>query len=118
MFPIGHLVKNQVRELAHQFDLPTKDRKDSQGICFLGKLKFRDFIKHYLGEKQGPMVELETGAVIGQHAGSWFYTIGQRQGLGLSGGPWYVADKDPKKNIVYISRHYYSEEKVRNSFEV
>ncbi len=118
LFPIGHLVKDQVRELAHQFDLPTKDRKDSQGICFLGKLKFRDFIKHYLGEKQGPMVELETGAIIGQHTGSWFYTIGQRQGLGLSGGPWYVAHKDSGTNTVYISRNYYSDEKKRDTFIV
>ncbi len=118
LFPIGHLAKKEVRTLAAQYDLPTQSRKDSQGICFLGKLKFRDFVRHYLGEKQGDMVELETGNKVGIHDGFWFYTIGQRQGLGLSGGPWYVAKKDTDRNIVYISRNYYSAEKKRNTFEV
>lgn len=118
LFPIGHLTKSHVRELATRFDLPTKDRKDSQGLCFLGKLKFRDFIKHYLGEKQGPMIEVETGMTVGEHDGFWFYTMGQRQGLGLAGGPWYVVDKDAERNIVYISRNYYSPEKERDTFEV
>ncbi len=118
LFPIGHLTKEQVRNLAKQFDLPTQDRKDSQGLCFLGKLKFRDFIKHYLGEKKGAIIEWETNQQVGQHDGFWFYTFGQRQGLRLAGGPWYVVDKDVQKNIVYISRHYYSDEKERNRFEV
>ncbi len=118
LFPIGHLRKEQVRHLAKQFDLPTQDRKDSQGLCFLGKLKFRDFIKHYLGEKKGSMIEFETGQHVGSHNGFWFYTMGQRQGLGLAGGPWYVVDKDPQKNIVYISRNYYSSEKQRDTFEI
>ncbi len=118
LFPIGHLQKNEVRKLAHQFDLPTKDRKDSQGICFLGKLKFRDFVKHYLGEKPGDMIEIETGEKVGRHNGFWFYTIGQRQGLGLAGGPWYVVDKDPKQNVMYISRNYYADDKSRDTFEV
>ncbi len=107
-----------MRALAHQFDLPTKDRKDSQGICFLGKLKFHDFVEHYCGTKQGNLVEKETDMVVGTHKGFWFYTIGQRQGLGLSGGPWYVVDKDIQKNIVYISSHYYSPEKKRDTFEL
>ncbi len=118
LFPIGHLNKTQVRALARKFDLPTQDRKDSQGICFLGKLKFRDFVKHYLGERPGSMVEVETGDVVGEHQGFWFYTIGQRQGLGLAGGPWYVVDKDLDRNIVYISRNYYADDKKRNAFEV
>ena len=118
LFPIGHLSKAQVRDYAQEFDLPNKDRKDSQGICFLGKLKFRDFIKEYLGEKQGEMIEYETGKSWGLHNGFWFYTIGQRQGLGLAGGPWYVVDKNPKENIVYISRHYYSAEKKRDTFTI
>ena len=118
LFPIGHLTKAELRKLADQFDLPTKDRKDSQGLCFLGKLKFRDFVKHYLGEKRGPMIEVETGMAVGEHNGFWFYTMGQRQGLGLAGGPWYVVDKDPAKNIIYISRNYYSPEKSRDAFEV
>ena len=118
LFPIGHLDKKQVRALAHQFNLPTKDRKDSQGICFLGKLKFRDFVKHYCGQKIGPMIEKETGDIVGQHDGFWFYTIGQRQGLGLAGGPWYVVAKDPAINSVIISRHYYSADKKRDAFEL
>ncbi len=118
LFPIGHLQKEQVRELAQKFNLPTKDRKDSQGICFLGKLKFRDFVKHYLGEKQGRLIESETGIDRGEHQGFWFYTIGQRQGLGLAGGPWYVVAKDTIQNIVYISRNYYTDDKLRDAFEI
>jgi tRNA-specific 2-thiouridylase len=114
LFPIGHLCKEQVRVLAEQYDLPNKHRKDSQGICFLGKLKFRDFIKEYLGEQDGKMIEWETKAVLGTHKGFWFYTIGQRQGLGLAGGPWYVIAKDADTNEVYISRNYYSTDKKRD----
>lgn len=116
LFPIGHLQKDDVRRLAHEFDLPTKDRKDSQGICFLGKLKFRDFVKHYCGQKQGDIIEAETGNKVGTHDGFWFYTIGQRQGLKLGGGPWYVVEKNPQENIVYISRNYYSDDKARDAF--
>jgi tRNA-specific 2-thiouridylase len=118
IFPIGAYEKAQVRELAQQFDLPSKDRKDSQGICFLGKLKFSDFIKHHLGEWSGKLVEVETGQVMGAHQGFWFYTIGQRQGLGLAGGPWYVVAKDAVQNLVYISRNYFDETKERDTFEV
>lgn len=118
LLPIGHLTKKEVRALAQQFDLPTKDRKDSQGICFLGKLKFPDFVAHYCGTKEGNLVEQETGAVVGTHQGFWFYTIGQRQGLGLSGGPWYVVAKDTEKNIVYISRNYYAPDKKRDTFVI
>ncbi len=118
MFPIGHLSKVQVRNLAQQFNLPNKDCKDSQGICFLGKLKFREFVKHHLGEKLGNMIEVEIGNIVGEHKGYWFYTIGQRQGLGLSGGPWYVVAKDVDKNIVYISRQYYSDDKIRDNFVI
>lgn len=118
LFPIGHLTKSQVRELAIQFNLPTKDRKDSQGICFLGKLKFKDFLKHYLGENPGNMVEQETGMHVGQHEGLWFYTIGQRQGLGLPGGPWYVVAKDIERNILILSKNYHAEDKMRNQFEI
>lgn len=116
LFPIGHLQKAEVRQLAHEYDLPTKTRKDSQGICFLGKLKFNDFIAYYLGEKPGPLREYETGKELGMHKGFWFHTIGQRQGMGLSGGPWYVVDKDAASNVVYVSRDYYSDEKERTTF--
>lgn len=118
MFPIGHLSKHEVRELAQKYDLLNKNRKDSQGICFLGKLKFRDFIAHYLGTARGDLIEFETGIKRGEHDGFWFYTVGQRQGIGLAGGPWYVVAKVPSKNIVYISREYYAPEKDRNVFIV
>ena len=117
-FPLGTLTKVQVRELAHRYDLPNKDRKDSQGICFLGKLKFPDFVKHHLGEEQGPLIEVETGKRVGTHTGYWYYTIGQRQGIGLSGGPWYVVSKQPENNTVFISRQYYTDDKMRDTFKV
>ena len=75
-------------------------------------------MKHYLGDKTGPMIELETGNQVGTHEGVWFYTIGQRHGLGLAGGPWYVAQKNIDTNTLYISRNYYSPEKKRNLFHV
>ena len=118
VFPIGVYQKSQVRELAEDFALPNRARPDSQGLCFLGKISFADFIKHHLGESPGDIIEVETGEKIGEHKGYWFHTIGQRRGLGLSGGPWYVTAKDTGKNIVYISRSYFSEEKERNHFEV
>jgi tRNA (5-methylaminomethyl-2-thiouridylate)-methyltransferase len=118
MFPIGHLEKSELRRLASEFNLPNKDRKDSQGICFLGKIKFKDFIKQYLGTKTGDMIEFETGKKLAEHEGFWFYTIGQRQGIGLSGGPWYVLSKDIDRNIVYISKNYHDVDKARNKFIV
>jgi len=106
LFPIGGLEKSEVRALAQKFDLPTASRKDSQGICFLGKFNFADFVQAHLGVQPGDMIEFETGKKMGRHDGFWFFTIGQRQGIGLSGGPWYVVSKDPVKNIVYISNQY------------
>ncbi len=118
LFPIGHLTKKEVRALAHMFDLPNKDRKDSQGICFLGKIRYPDFVKFHLGEKVGDIIELESGDVLGQHRGFWFYTIGQRQGLGLSGGPWYVVEKDTAQNIIYVSHQSHQDERARAEFTV
>jgi tRNA (5-methylaminomethyl-2-thiouridylate)-methyltransferase len=118
MFPIGGYQKAEVRQLAEKFDIPNKQRPDSQGICFLGKIKFADFVAHHLGKKQGDLIEFETDQVVGTHDGFWFYTIGQRKGLGLSGGPWFVVKKDVKNNRVYISRQYHSQAKERNQFDV
>ena len=106
MFPIGDLPKSEVRRLAAEQGLPSAMRKDSQGICFLGKINYNDFIKRYLGEKRGQIVEFETGKVVGEHNGFWFHTIGQRKGLGLSGGPWLVVKKDIDQNIVFVSQGY------------
>ena len=104
LFPIGHLPKKQVRQIASDFDLPTKNKKDSTGICFIGERDFKDFLKKYLASKQGHFVHLETGKVLGPHEGSCFYTTGQRKGLGLGGpgGPWFVASRDTKTNQVYV----------------
>lgn len=117
-FPIGSMQKSQVRALAQELDLPNKDRKDSQGICFLGKIKYPDFVRHYLGEQPGEIRELETGKVLGPHRGFWFHTIGQRSGLGLGNGPWYVVQKDPAANIVYVSHQEHVADQTRSSFEV
>ncbi|MDR2146310.1 MAG: tRNA 2-thiouridine(34) synthase MnmA, partial [Tannerella sp.] len=106
MFPIGHLLKSEVRQIADEQNLPSAKRKDSQGICFLGKINYNDFIERYLGRKEGDIVELETGKKIGRHNGYWFHTIGQRKGLGMSGGPWFVVQKDVENNIIYVSNGY------------
>ncbi len=106
MFPIGKLQKREVRRLAEQMKLPSAHRPDSQGICFLGKINYSDFIRKYVGEKPGEIIELETGKVLGEHRGFWFHTIGQRRGLRLGGGPWFVVKKDIDKNIIYVSNGY------------
>lgn len=106
MFPIGDLLKSEVRQMAAEHKLPSAQRKDSQGICFLGKVNYNDFIERYLGRKEGLIVELETGNILGRHRGFWFHTIGQRKGLGLGGGPWFVIKKDVNRNIVYVSKGY------------
>ncbi|KAK9929958.1 hypothetical protein M0R45_027023 [Rubus argutus] len=118
IFPLGCLSKDKVRKLATEFDLPNKERKDSQGICFLGKIRFSDFIGRHIGEKEGVILEAETGDFLGKHRGFWFYTIGQRQGLRLPGGPWYVVEKDVKNNVVFVSRNYFSVDKRRRLFRV
>lgn len=118
IFPIGHLTKIEVRKLAEKYNLPNKHRKDSQGICFLGKLKYSEFIRHYLGEKKGDIIEFETKKKVGEHKGFWYYTIGQRKGIKLSGGPWFVVQKNTKKNVIYVSKNYHAEDKNRNTFEV
>ncbi|MDR0538667.1 MAG: tRNA 2-thiouridine(34) synthase MnmA [Tannerellaceae bacterium] len=106
LFPIGHLLKSEVRNIASTEKLPSAQRKDSQGICFLGKINYNDFIERHLGRRDGAIIELETGREIGRHKGYWFHTIGQRKGLGLSGGPWFVIKKDIENNIIYVSNGY------------
>ena len=109
MFPIGSMPKAEVRRIAVEANMPNAFRKDSQGICFLGKINYNDFIRRHLGEKKGNIIEIETGRKIGEHKGFWFHTIGQRKGLGLSGGPWYVVKKNPTDNVVYVSNGYGTE---------
>lgn len=106
MFPIGDLPKSEVRRLAEEYKLPSAQRHDSQGICFLGKINYNDYIREYVGEREGDIIELETGKKLGKHKGFWFHTIGQRKGLGLGGGPWFVVNKDTENNLIYVSKGY------------
>eukprot|EP00547_Thalassionema_nitzschioides_P014209 CAMPEP_0194252112 /NCGR_PEP_ID=MMETSP0158-20130606/26800_1 /TAXON_ID=33649 /ORGANISM="Thalassionema nitzschioides, Strain L26-B" /LENGTH=384 /DNA_ID=CAMNT_0038989427 /DNA_START=693 /DNA_END=1844 /DNA_ORIENTATION=+ len=113
LFPIGHLQKAEVRELAESFNLPNKNRPDSQGLCFLGKVKFDEFLDAYLGERPGNILDAKTGQTLGRHKGVWYHTVGQRKGIGkvldpkaTSRGPWYVVSKDPARDIVYVSNEY------------
>ncbi len=106
LFPIGHMRKEEVRAIAEREHLVNARRKDSQGICFLGKLNYNDYVRRYLGEKEGDIIDIETGKVLGQHNGHWFHTIGQRKGLGLGGGPWNVVKKDVDQNILYVVKGY------------
>lgn len=109
MFPIGDIPKSEVRKIAEATHMPNAFRKDSQGICFLGKINYNDFIRRHLGQKKGAIIELETGKKLGEHNGYWFHTIGQRKGLGLSGGPWYVVRKNIPDNVIYVSNGYGTE---------
>ena len=118
VFPIGELDKVDVRALATRFDLPTKNRQDSQGICFLGKIDYRDFIEFHLGQRRGEIVDTTSGEVLGEHRGFWFYTIGQRYGLGLHGGPWYVVAKNTDRNVIYVAHRDQAALRKRNNFAV
>lgn len=117
-FPLGGFLKEQIREFAAAYDLPNKDRRDSQGICFLGKIKYNEFVKCHLGERRGLIIEKKTGNKLGNHNGYWFHTIGQRKGLGLSGGPWFVVGKDISKNIVYVEQGIYKPDNQRTDFAI
>lgn len=105
LFPLGCLLKKQVREIAHAYGLATKAKKDSTGICFIGERDFKAFVAQYVKSLKGEFVDFNSGKVLGVHDGSCFYTIGQRKGLGIGGplGPWFVVAKDSEKNIVYVS---------------
>ena len=111
LFPLGHLEKSEVRELAHKYDLATKDKKDSTGICFIGERDFKEFLSNYLPANPGKMIEFETGEEKGTHDGLMYYTIGQRQGLGIggSGGPYFVAGKNLETNELYVVSGYDNE---------
>lgn len=117
-FPIGNLQKSDVRVLAEKYHLPNANRKDSQGICFLGKIAFDGFLEYHLGKQVGDILDWKTGKKLGEHQGFWYYTIGQRQGIGLSGGPWYVVEKRPETNEIFVSNYYRSEGMLRNRFEI
>ncbi|NUO71203.1 MAG: tRNA 2-thiouridine(34) synthase MnmA [Frateuria sp.] len=109
LFPVGEIEKAQVRELARAAALPTHAKKDSTGICFIGERDFRSFLSQYIPARPGEMRTPE-GALVGQHQGSMYYTLGQRNGLGiggrqgLSGEPWYVVGKDVAANVLYVAQ--------------
>ena len=107
IFPIGKIQKQEVRKLAKKAGLPTAEKKDSTGICFVGERNFRQFLERYLPEQPGDIISNE-GEKVGTHDGLMYYTIGQRKGLGIGGGhnksnsPWYVIEKIMDKNILRV----------------
>jgi tRNA-specific 2-thiouridylase len=109
LFPIGHLEKPRVREIALEQDLVTHDKKDSTGICFIGERKFKDFLAQYLPAQPGE-IETAEGKIIGKHEGLMYHTLGQRKGLLIGGmkeygeAPWYVVDKDIPRNVLIVGQ--------------
>jgi tRNA-specific 2-thiouridylase len=105
LFPIGHLQKSEVRAIARQHQLPTSEKKDSTGICFIGERHFRTFLSQYIPIQPGNFETLE-GKIVGQHHGTAFYTLGQRKGLGIGGAgeAWFVVGKNTEKRIVYVEQ--------------
>lgn len=105
LFPIGHLPKTEVRKIAEKYDLATKHKKDSTGICFIGERNFKNFLSNYITFTDGNFETLD-GIVVGRHTGAAYYTLGQRKGLGLGGPgePWFVVGKDMARNVVIVER--------------
>lgn len=109
IFPIGEYKKPEVRALARKFGLPTAEKPDSQGICFIGEINVRNFLKRHIPERRGRILTTR-GKTVGEHAGIEFFTIGQREGLGIGGGiPYYVAEKNPAANILTVAEGPYDE---------
>jgi len=109
LFPIGHLPKSEVRRLAREAALPTHAKKDSTGICFIGERDFREFLSRYIPAQAGEIRSVD-GQRVGEHAGVFFYTLGQREGLQIGGvrgrdaAPWYVVGKDIATNVLYVDQ--------------
>ena len=118
LFPIGHLMKEEVRRIALEAKLPPARRKDSQGICFLGKIDYNDFLRRFLGEQEGKIIDIETNRILGTHKGYWFHTIGQRKGLGLSGGPWFVVKKNIRKNVIFVANGWDTQLQYGKTFKL
>ncbi|MEC1179834.1 tRNA 2-thiouridine(34) synthase MnmA [Metasolibacillus meyeri] len=110
MFPIGHLLKPEVRKIAEEAGLATAKKKDSTGICFIGERNFKEFLSQYLPAQPGKM-ETFDGQVMGQHDGLMYYTLGQRHGLGIGGDgePWFVLGKDLTRNVLYVGQGFHHE---------
>lgn len=105
LFPLGGFTKPEVRKMAEERGLYTAAKKDSQGICFVGQIGIRDFLREYVTPLPGDIIDKQTGKSVGRHDGAIFYTLGQRHGLDVGGGlPYYVVGKDMDKNEVYVTR--------------
>lgn len=121
MFPLGHMEKKDVRQKAEEAGLATAKKKDSTGICFIGEKNFKEFLSHYLPAQKGKMMTMD-GEVKGEHAGLMYYTIGQRQGLGIGGGsgsqePWFVIGKDLATNTLYVGQGFHHPQLYATSLE-
>ena len=124
LFPLGDIKKEEVRKIAEELDLKSVEyKKDSTGICFIGERNFKEFLKNYLPATKGKIVEIETGKVLGEHEGVFYYTLGQRKGLGLGGFKdlkskgFFVCKKDVENNILYVAtgsedEHLFSDEAI------
>lgn len=104
VFPLGNLTKDEVRKLARKFKLPVAEKKDSQGLCFVGEVDIKEFIKSKLKEKKGKIIDYDSSKIVGKHNGVWFYTIGQRHGIKVGGTkePYFVISKNVEENIIYV----------------
>ena len=106
LFPLGKMLKPEVKKLAAEFGLDNAYKKESMGVCFVGEVGIKDFLQEYIEVVPGQIIDRDTGEVLGTHEGAVFYTIGQRHGLSLGGGlPYYVVGKDMAKNLVYVSKN-------------
>ena len=105
LFPLGDLKKEKVRKIAKKIHLPNAQRKDSQGICFIGKINLKEFLEKKIPNKEGKIIDSQ-GNILGKHDGIYYYTIGQRKGINIGGsGPWYVIKKDLKNNILIVGKN-------------
>jgi tRNA-specific 2-thiouridylase len=105
IFPVGDLLKSEVREIAKKYNLPTAEKKESMGICFVGQVKLREFLSQYLKPKEGKIIDTK-GRILGTHPGYFYFTEGQRHGLNIKvgGGPYYVAQKIPEENLIIVAK--------------
>ena len=125
IFPVGKLCKNEVREIARAANIPNAEKKDSTGICFIGERKFREFLSNYIPMKKG-VIKTLSGKIVGEHYGVYYYTIGQRKGLGIggvndgNGDKWFVIRKDVINNILYVNEgeceELFSKELILDTF--
>jgi tRNA-specific 2-thiouridylase len=105
IFPVGDLLKSEVREIAKKYNLPTAEKKESMGICFVGQVKLREFLSQYLKPREGKIIDTQ-GRILGTHPGYFYFTEGQRHGLNIKvgGGPYYVAQKIPEENLIIVAK--------------